>query len=67
MREKDLREKFHEARQAAFDSGRLSKTKQNDGVYTPQMLWALRDMAQNDAYPDGSFSDMDCNVWMMFR
>lgn len=66
MREKDLRSKFHEARQAAFDSGRLSETKQNDGVYTPQMLWALRDMAAEGVYPDGHFSDVDCEIWGMF-
>ena len=37
------------------------------GVYTPGMLWALRDMANNDVWPDWRFSDMDCNIWSMFR
>lgn len=37
------------------------------GMYTPGMLWALRDMAQNDIWPDWRFGDTDCNVWSMFH
>lgn len=36
-------------------------------VYTFEMLQALRDMAERGVYPDGRFSDQDCNVWSMFR
>ena len=67
MREKYYKEKFHEAREAAYASGKIDKIRQNDGVYTPQMIAALRDMAENDIYPDGNFSDVDCNIWSMFR
>ena len=37
------------------------------GLYTIGMLWALRDMGQNDIWPDWRFGDMDCNVWSMFH
>lgn len=41
--------------------------RQNSGVYTPEMLRALCEMAKNDVYPDWRFGDIDCNVWSMFR
>lgn len=65
--EKFYRDQFHQAREEAFTSRKLDKIRQNDGVYTPKMLAALRDMAKNGIYPDGSFSDVDCNIWSMFR
>ncbi len=36
-------------------------------VYTFGMLQKLRDMARDGVYPDGEFSDQECNVWEMFR
>lgn len=35
--------------------------------YSFEQLAALRDMAERDIYPDGRFSDQDCNVWSMFH
>ena len=35
--------------------------------YSPKMLIALKEMAKEDVYPDGRFSDMDCSIWEMFR
>lgn len=65
--EKYYRSRFHDAREEAISTGKIDKIRQNDGVYTPQMIAALRDMAKNGIYPDGSFSDTDCNIWSMFR
>ena len=62
-----LKDAFLVAQKKAYESGELDRIKQNDGVYTIQMLWALKDMARNDIYPDSRFSDIDCNVWSMFR
>lgn len=48
----------------------LEAVKENGNdrnTYTFKMLQALRDMAKEDVYPDGRFSDQDCNVWSMFR
>lgn len=60
-----LKSRYHEARSEAFDSGKLHRD-QNSGVYTTKMLSALRDMADNDVWPDGHFGDDECNVWEMF-
>ena len=58
---KYLKERFHEEFQKSIDSG-------NDNtVYTFGMIQALRDMAENDVWPDGSFGDTDCSIWSMFR
>jgi len=65
--DKFYRDQYHEAREEAISSNKLDKIRQNDGVYTPQMIAALRDMAKNGIYPDGKFSDIDCNIWSMFR
>lgn len=62
-----LKNAFIDAREKAFEEGKIDKIRQNDGVYTPQMLRALKDMAANNVYPDANFSDIDCNVWEMFR
>lgn len=59
--------KYIEAANEAFNSGKLDIIKQNDGVYTFEMLSALKDMAENDVYPDWRFGDNECNVWEMFR
>ena len=67
MDEKYFKEKYIEARDAAFESGKLDKLRQNDGVYTSAMIAALRDMAEAGVYPDGNFSDDECSVWSMFR
>ena len=66
-KEKYFREKYLEARDEAYASGKLDFIRQNVGVYTTEMLAALRDMAENDVYPDGNFDDDECNVWSMFR
>lgn len=52
--EKHLKEKYLEA----------SRVK---GGYTFEQLQALRDMAEQEVYPDGRFSDEECNVWAMFH
>ena len=38
-----------------------------DGGYTIEQISALRDMAEKDVYPDGRFSDEECNLWSMFH
>ena len=65
--EKYYRSLYHEAREEAFASGKLDKLRQNNGVYTSKMLARLRDMAENDVYPDGDFGDDECCVWSMFH
>jgi len=35
--------------------------------YTLAQIAALRDMAERDVYPDGRFSDEECNLWGMFH
>ena len=64
---KSLKNKYLKVRKDAFDSGKLNIIGQNDGVYTTEMLAALRDMAKNNVYPDGNFGDDECNVWSMFH
>ena len=64
---KSLKNKYLKVRKDAFDSGKLNIIGQNDGVYTTEMLAALRDMAENNVYPDGNFWDDECRVWSMFR
>lgn len=66
-KEKYFKEKYFEARDEAYASGKLDFTRQNVGVYTTEMLAALRDMAENDVIPDGNFGDDECNVWSMFH
>ena len=56
-RERCLKEKYLEA----------SKRNKSKEGYSFEMLQALRDMAKKDVYPDGRFSDEECNVWSMFR
>lgn len=60
---KYLKEKYLEVREEAYKNGKLD----NVGVYTTAMIAALRDMAENDVYPDGNFGDDECNVWSMFH
>lgn len=60
---KYLKEKYLEIREEAYKNGKLD----NVGVYTTAMIAALRDMAENDVYPDGNFGDDECNVWSMFH
>ena len=45
----------------------VAASNANEKQYSFKMLQALRDMAKADVYPDGRFSDEDCNVWEMFR
>lgn len=66
-KEKYFKEKYIEARDEAYASGKLDFIRQNVGVYTTEMLAALRDMAENNVYPDGNFGDDECRVWSMFR
>ena len=35
--------------------------------YSFEQIKALRDMAENDVYPDIRFSDEECNIWSMFH
>ena len=58
-----LKNKYLEVREEAYKNGKLD----NVGVYTTAMIAALRNMAENDVYPDGNFGDDECNVWSMFH
>lgn len=62
-----FKERYFEAREYAYISGQLDRIKHNTGVYTFEMLQALRLMAENDIYPDWRFGDNECNVWEMFK
>lgn len=37
------------------------------GLYTPKMISVLTEMARNDIWPDGNFSDEECCVWGMIH
>lgn len=51
-----------------FYECRKSKRSGNSNeVYTFGMIQKLRDMAKKGVYPDGEFSDEECNIWAMFR
>ena len=43
-----------------------TQNKGNEG-YSFAMIAKLRDMAEKDVYPDGRFSDEECNLWSMLR
>lgn len=36
-------------------------------VYTAEQIYALRDMAEKNVYPDGRFGDEECNIWSAFH
>lgn len=38
-----------------------------DPRYSAADIGRLRDMAERDVYPDGRFSDEECNIWSMFH
>lgn len=56
--EKALKEKYLDA---------ADRAKEGTQVFTLEMLSALKEMAKADVYPDGRFSDTECNVWSLFR
>lgn len=37
------------------------------GLYNAKMIRALKEMADNDVWPDWRFGDIDCNVWSILR
>ena len=57
----ELKDRYHEEVEKSMANGN------GNTVYTFGMIAALRDMAENDVYPDGTFGDIDCNVWSMFK
>ena len=59
--EKYYKNKYHEAAKEAKKSGLPY------GVYTYQMMAALKDMADRDIYPDGTFGDDECCAWSLFH
>ena len=67
--ERCMKENYHDARSRAMKhrAGDRNDTRRDDNpVYSFRMLQALRDMAENGVYPDGSFGDEECNIWEMF-
>lgn len=58
---KHYKEKYHEA------SRKSREAKNGNHVYTFEMLQAIRDMAEHDVWPDGTFSDEECNIWSMWH
>lgn len=58
---KEMKNAFHEAERKSSENGN------EYDVYTFEMLVALRDMAKANVYPDGSFGDLDCDVWELFK
>ena len=67
MPNSNYKKMYAEARENAYAAGRIDRLSQNVGVYTTEMIAALRDMAEHDVYPDGTFGDDECNVWEMFH
>ena len=66
--DKYLKEMFHEAVKEVKKKGDRGPYY-SDGrhMYSFEMLSALKDMAVNGTYPDGTFGDMDVSVWELFR
>lgn len=56
-----LKDEYLEASRESMDAGNKNT------VYTPKMIFLLRDMAEHDVWPDGRFGDTDCNIWSAFR
>lgn len=59
-----LKSNFHDAYAEATKDDDYRGNGKN---FSFKMLQALRDMAERDVYPDGHFSDEECNVWAMFH
>lgn len=62
LKEQVLKDKFLEASKNSAEI-----RHHNGGLYTFEMIRALRDMAEQDVYPDWRFGDTDCLVWSMFH
>ena len=66
-------DKYTEKVQEAFKDNYLkacdeaAKKGIGNDVYNVAKLRALCQMAKHDIYPDERFSDVDFNVWSMFR
>lgn len=44
------------------------KAKENNITgYSFQQISCLQEMAAKEVYPDGRFSDEECNIWFLFR
>lgn len=48
------------------ERAKVWKGATND-VYSAEMLFKLAEMARYDVYPNGKFSDEECNLWSLFR
>ena len=57
---------YHDGLKLRFLELRRRRDAMSDPRYTIEELWALRGMAKEGVYPDGRFSDNDCNVWQLF-
>lgn len=55
-----LKDRYLETRKAC------PEVRGSKAVYTAEQIYALRDMAEHDVYPDGRFSDEECNLWSAF-
>lgn len=68
MTEEMINRKFVESRRkGAFIELRRNRDARSSYEYTIDELRALSDMAKEDVWPDGEFSDMDCCVWSLLR
>lgn len=45
----------------------IMKRFENHGKIEIGRVFVLADMARRNEYPDGSFSDDECNIWSEFR
>jgi hypothetical protein len=48
----------------------LKEDTKQDGsktYYGVRALYALKEMAKNDVWPDWRFGDNDCNAWSLFH
>lgn len=61
------KERFRDAFHEASEKGIVKTGTELGCTYTFAMLRALKDMAENNVWPDGHFGDDDCNVWSLFH
>ena len=56
----NLKEEYHVA------EAKLKPHNYNT-AFTLEMILKLKEMAEHDVYPDGTFGDDACIVWSLFR
>ena len=58
-----LANSFRASYKALCSQKRIDPTQ----VWNFEQLKILKEMAENDIWPDNTFGDLDCEVWSLFR